>query len=89
MGCAPLPNSLSLAHNGQILASKSVFDHMPSEVQERLRFGIYRRESGMRSTFMPNLFTSIGSIADAGKSKAVPFEELRGIGVTQIFDFTR
>jgi hypothetical protein len=79
----------SLAHNGQILASKSVFDHMPSEVQERLRFGIYRRESGMRSTFMPNLFTSIGSNADAGKSKAVPFEELRGIGVTQIFDFTR
>ena len=77
----------SLAQNGQILASKSVFDHMPSEVQERLRFGIYRRESGLRNTFIPNTFTSIGSIADADKSNVVPLEELRGIGVTQIFDF--
>ena len=77
----------SLACGGQILATKSLFDQMPADVLSRLRFGTYRRETGRRGAFVPKCFSDIGAFSDSANYSAVLQEELKGVGVTQVFDF--
>ena len=76
----------SLAHGGQILATKSFFDRMPPDVMEKLRFGIYRRENGHQRIFMPRGFSDCRELAGKKDLCAALSEPFTGIGVTQVID---
>ena len=77
----------SLAASGQILATKPLFDHMPSDVLTKLRFGIYRTESGQRRAFVPRCFSDIRAFTGSNDHFTALNEELNGLSVTQIFDY--
>jgi class 3 adenylate cyclase len=90
---ASFGNALSTAtglarrsHNGQIWATKALFNSMLASVRCRLRFGIHRLDSHRRQVLIQHSFAKLRDLPGSGELSAEFCKELEDVAVTQIFD---
>ena len=75
----------AMVSDGRILVSKAMISRLPADALHRLRFGVYRSESGRRF-FIPNSFSRIRDLDDIGAFPATVSRDISALPVTQLFE---